>query len=420
MDERNPEKDHDNPQREPVRADAMNVPSAVPSLSRPSSPIPHPASRGPRPRFLVIKLADLGDALTITPALRALRSTFPTATIDALVTSVGAAVLSGLDSIDNLICFEKSQFDRRPTALDPFVDALALGLRLRRTRYDRVFLLHHLFTRAGRLKYAALLAATGCAWSGGVAERRPHFLTQVIPDDGYGVRHEADYWLGVVGLIGAENPAPRIEVAIDPNTRERASGLLTNAEFRADRPRIALYPGAGNYSTARQWPVDRYARVATRLIRNFDANVVVVGGSTERGLAERVCDGLGSRCLNLAGQTPDVKTLAGVLSQCDLFVGNDGGVMHLASAVSIPIVAIFGPSNDVSWGPYGNVVWSPGTPARTVVVRADLPCAPCLYRGFLPGTRFGCAARDCLGMIDEATVIQAAQDVLTQTRRRDF
>lgn len=370
-------------------------------------------------RILVVKLADLGDALTATPALRALRATFPDATIDALVTPAGAAVLDGLDSIDHLIRFEKAWFDRLRPAVRPIAGAAALGLRLRRSGYDRVFLFHHLFTAAGRLKYAALLGATGSAWRGGVAEGHPSLLTHVFPDEGYGVRHEADYWLGAVGLAGAVNPSPRFEVHVDDDARARAIQLLGDQSRPLARPRIAVYPGAGTYSPARRWPVERYAMIARRLVERANAEIVVVGGSSERELGERVRLAAGPACRDLTGLTPDVKVLAAVLERCTLFVGNDGGVMNLAVAVGLPVVAVFGPSNAVSWGPYGGVRSKPGATPRSVVVRVDLPCAPCLYRGFLPGTRHGCRSRDCLTLIDVETVARAAEGLMDDEGQPD-
>ena len=382
-----------------------------PTLDR--APVPPPR------RILVVKLADLGDALTATPALRALRATFPDARIDVLVTPVGAAVLEGLDSVDNLIRFEKAWFDRLRPAVRPIVEAVALGLKLRRREYDRVFLFHHLFTAAGRLKYAALLGATGSPWRAGVAEGRPSFLTDVFPDEGYGARHEADYWLGAAGLAGAVNPSPRFEVHVDDGARSEAIRLLGDRPRRSNRRRIVVCPGAGAYSPARRWPAERYALVARRLAQRENAEIVVVGGSTERELAETVRLGAGPSGRNLAGLTPSVKVLAAVLENCDLFVGNDGGAMNLAVAVGVPTVAIFGPSNAVSWGPYQGVRREPGKTGRSVVIRTDLPCAPCLYRGFLPGTRHGCRTRDCLMLIDVETVARAAERLMNDEGQAD-
>ena len=364
-------------------------------------------------RFLAIKLADLGDVLTVTPALRALRTSFPAATIDTLVTTVGAEVLAGLDSVDHLIRFQKAAFDRLPPSLRPIGQALRLGIRLRTTGYTRVFLFHHLFTRAGRLKYAALLGAIGAAWRGGCAESKPSFLTAVWPDRGYGVCHEADYWLGVVGLAGAVNPNPRFEVSVDQTALHRARMLLGNSAGERTRRRVALFPGSGAYSVARRWPADGYVAVGRRLGCQANAEIVVLGGPSEQELAGEICRALGPAARNLAGAT-DLKTLAGVLAECDLLVGNDGGIMHLAVSVGTPVVAVFGPSNHTSWGPYQAVDWSSERQhgRRHLVVRRDLACAPCLYRGFLPGTRFGCRSRECLTTLDPTTVGDAALSLL--------
>jgi ADP-heptose:LPS heptosyltransferase len=375
-------------------------------------------------RFLAVKLADLGDVLTITPALRALRQTYPEARVDALVTPVGAATLAGLDSVDRTITFEKSRFDCPSPAIGPVIDALRLGIRLRRGHYDRVFLFHHLFTAAGRVKYRALLAAIGAPWRAGVAEKRPSFLNAAVVDRGYGVQHEADYWLDVVGLAGVSAENPRFELAIAESDRQQANALLGDADHRPAR-RIALFPGSGAYSVARRWPLERFFEVGRQLstgqsdaARSASAEILVLGGEDERDLAETVARTIGPAARSLAGRT-SLKVLGAILERCDLLVGNDGGVMHVAVSVGTPVVAIFGPTNAMSWGPYGGVDWrGAATPVdRPIVVSRQLLCSPCHYRGFLPGTPRGCRARDCLTLTTVDTVVDAANHLLSGRRR---
>ena len=93
-----------------------------------------------------------------------------------------------------------------------------------------------------------------------------------------------------------------------------------------------------------------------------------------------------------------------MLRRCRLLVSNDSGVVHLATAVSTPVVAVFGPSNDAAWGPY--------PPPAHRVVRATLPCSPCFYRGTSLGTPQGCATRECLQLVTPAMVVAAAQELL--------
>src|SRR4051794_23302125 len=102
-----------------------------------------------RRRILVVKLADIGDLLTTTPALRALRTSFPSAQIDALVTPGSAPVLDGLDSVDSVIPFDKFAFDTPLDALRGLPAAAFFALKLRLRNYDTLILLHHLTTQFG-------------------------------------------------------------------------------------------------------------------------------------------------------------------------------------------------------------------------------------------------------------------------------
>jgi ADP-heptose:LPS heptosyltransferase len=136
---------------------------------------------------------------------------------------------------------------------------------------------------------------------------------------------------------------------------------------------------------------------------------VVVGGPGERTLAEAVCRGVVPAPVNLAEQTT-LGQLAAVLARCDLFIGSDSGVMHLAAAVGTPVLAVFGPSNDKAWGPWPGR----GNDARARVLRVDLPCSPCIYTGHALGTPQGCPARTCLYSVGPDEVVAAAAELLAR------
>jgi len=105
-----------------------------------------------------------------------------------------------------------------------------------------------------------------------------------------------------------------------------------------------------------------------------------------------------------------IKVATAVLELADLFIGNDAGLMHLATAVDTPVVAIFGLSNQKAWGPYTGEKDS----KRAVVVSLDLPCMPCFYRGHELGTPEGCATRDCLASLGVDPVATAARRMLRE------
>ena len=347
-------------------------------------------------RILVVKLSDIGDVLTATPALRALRESFPAARLDALVPPNSASVLAESSLVDDVIIFDKFQYDSPFDTFKP--SSLAALVRfardLRRQRYDCLVVLHHLTTRWGALKYAALALASGAKVRVGLDNGRGWFLTHRAHDDGFGSRHEVEYWLDVVGAIGAVTENTSLEMTIGENDQIP----MTNDQY----PLVAIHPGSGGYSLARRWDPERFARVADALVEHHDARIVLVG--TPADGVSQVAKLMRSEAVNLEGKT-NLSQLAAILKRCDLFIGADSGVMHLASAVGAPLVAIFGPSNHHAWGPWPR-------DGRHVILRADLLCSPCSYVGFSVGQREGCEAMICMKAITPEMVLAAAEALL--------
>jgi heptosyltransferase-2 len=346
--------------------------------------------------------------------LRALRQTWPAAAVDVLTTPAGAAVLDGLDSVDRLWLADKHQLDspaRAPLAGPGFLPLLR---RLRAEHYDQLLLFHHLTTAFGAAKYAMLCAAIGARRTVGLDNGRGRFLDVRVPDLGFGRRHEVDYCLDVAVAAGATRPSdPRLEIALTDVDRRRAAEL-------APAGAIALHPGGGPYSLARRWPAEHFAEVARLLLRvtavlsdtadrplRSGANpaFVLVGAQADVEPSDRLEAGLDGQALNLVCKT-SLKETAAVLARCKLLISNDSGVVHFATAVGTPVVAVFGPSNDQAWGPY--------PPKEHRVVRASLPCSPCFYRGKSLGTPQGCSTRECLQLVTPETVVQAAQQLLAK------
>lgn len=298
-------------------------------------------------KILVVKLADIGDVLTATPALRSLRESLPEARIDVLVPPHSKAVLDGSPVINNTLLFRKGLFDRVNGVLSPgsLVEALSFVLRLRSIGYDSVAIMHHLTTTWGSYKYAALALASGAKVRAGLDNGRGWFLTHKAKDDGFGALHEVEYCLEVAKLLGAEGRPGPLEIPVGPDHLAYARAVLPDK-----RPIVAIHPGSGAYSTARRWPLESFAALAELLSRG-GAYVLVVGGPGEEGLADHVVRDVPGPHLNMAGKT-NVRQLAALLGRCDAFIGSDSGVMHIATAVATPVVAIFGPSNHKAWGPW--------------------------------------------------------------------
>ena len=178
-----------------------------------------------------------------------------------------------------------------------------------------------------------------------------------------------------------------------------------------------MHPGSGGYSTARRWAPERFAQLADTLFHDVGGQLILMGGPEETELHQQIIAFMQSKMpvRSFAGKG-NIQVAAAILEQADLFVGNDSGLMHLATAVGTPTVAIFGLTNSAAWGPYTNGL----TGQQAVVVKLDLPCMPCFYRGHDLGTPEGCMTHDCLAMLGVDPVATAARRLLRESYKQSL
>ena len=374
----------------------------------------------PDARILVVKLATIGDLLLATPALRALRETYPQASIDLLVTPASSGLLDDWEVIDHVIVLDKYLYDYPQQLLKNPRNLLRLRPlwhNLRDGHYDAVLLLHHLTLFFGRLKHQVLMRTTGARWRAGLDNGHGWFLNVRVEDNGFGAMHEADYNLAVAEAVGAATSDKRLFVPVKEAERQQARQLIygDRPADSIERPIIAMHPGSGGYSMARRWAPERFAQLADTLFHDAGGQLILMGGPEEAELHQQIMGMMQSEMpvRSFAGKG-SIRVATAVLAEADLFVGNDAGLMHLAVSVGTPTVAIFGLSNSDAWGPYTG--GAPGQQA--VVVKLDLPCMPCFYRGHYLGTPEGCVTRDCLAMLGVDPVAVAARRMLRESKEK--
>lgn len=135
---------------------------------------------------------------------------------------------------------------------------------------------------------------------------------------------------------------------------------------------IGVSPGAA-YGGAKRWLPERFAEAAVQLACERRAGIAIFGSEEETSIAENVREGIeaaGVLCANFAGKT-SLREFIEMAAACELFLTNDSGPMHIASALGVPTVAIFGATDDGATGPTG---------ASSIVVRVPVECSPCLLR----------------------------------------
>ena len=300
----------------------------------------------PDAHILVVKLATIGDLLLATPALRALRETYPRARIDLLVTPASAGLLDGWEVIDHIIVLDKYLFDYPQQLLKNPRNLLRLRPLwhdLRDGDYDAVLLFHHLTLFFGRLKHQVLMRATGAKWRVGLDNGHGWFLNVRVKDKGFGAMHEAEYNLAVAEAVGAATSDKRLTVPINEEERQQARQLIYGVDpaESVKRPLITMHPGSGGYSIARRWAPERFAQLADTLYHDAGGQLILLGGPEEAELHQQIMNMMhsGMPVRSIAGQG-GIRVAAAVLERADLFVGNDSGLMHLATAVGTPTVEI--------------------------------------------------------------------------------
>jgi len=173
--------------------------------------------------------------------------------------------------------------------------------------------------------------------------------------------------LAAVGVVCDRAPS----IAIEATARERtdARRLLEGEGISNDIPFLVLNPGAA-YGSAKRWPEDRFANVADTLARELNLAVALIGSSSEVPIAQQIRDRMKASAAILTGNT-SLETLIGVLAESSLMITNDSGPMHIAAALGVPTVAVFGSTDDKVTGPCG---------PQTRIVKHPVECSPCLLR----------------------------------------
>lgn len=191
----------------------------------------------------------------------------------------------------------------------------------------------------------------------------------VIPKDQEESIHQVHYYLGLLSGLGFQTQHPELKLALTQEEKKEAQGFLSSMNVDRAKPLIIFHPGAA-YGPAKRWPAHKYAELARLFQERKGATILIIGSEDEGEVAESVSFPLGNKPLNLAGKTT-LRLLAGLISQATLFVSNDSGPMHIANALRIPVIALFGPTDPLQTGPFQQ-------PAS--VIKKDVACWPCTYR----------------------------------------
>jgi heptosyltransferase-2 len=233
-----------------------------------------------------------------------------------------------------------------------------------------------LFPNSFRSAWQFWRAGIAQRWGMGSAGRALLLTRKAVRPRPSGPLHQAEYYRALVTSLGIEcQPASPPRIRARAPSLERAGALIVQHGVDERRRLVGIAPGAA-YGQAKQWPPERMAETASRLIRHEGATCLVVGASHDRPAARAIESWLRAHApdtlphiVDLTGRT-SLGALAGLMSRLSAFLSNDSGAMHLAAALGCPVVAVFGPTDERVTHPLG----------EHAVITEPVFCRPCLLR----------------------------------------
>ncbi len=317
--------------------------------------------------ILIVKLSSIGDVVHSLPFLRAIKEQFPHAQVDWLVEEAACQILKGHSAIDRIIVSNRKSWQKKVFrglgCISVFKEGVQLVKAIRARRYDLVIDLQGLF-RSGFLvglsRGDRKVGMVGAREGGGL------FLNEKpVPVDYE--QHAVDRYLEVAESLGCNISArvgsiPVLETdktIIDGRIKENGAGK---------QPLIAMNPMA-RWKT-KLWQNESFSALADRLSNELSCRIVFTGSAQDRAVIDDISARMAQHPINLAGQT-SLKELAYLYSICDALVTTDTGPMHIAAAMGCRVIALFGPTDPLRTGPYGNT---------HEVINSDIDCSPCFKK----------------------------------------
>jgi len=311
-------------------------------------------------RILVVRYRFIGDTLLTVPFLRNLRKAYPEAKIDMLVSPVSGELLEACPYIDNLIYFDTTRKHRYEHKGDKKKSFWSYVKLLKSNKYDKAYILKRSLSSAMLCAFAGIKQRIGFNTEG-----RGLLLTKRVSYDKN--KHEVESFLEVLKADNIPVNDEYLELFVQENEHKEADEILAKSDIGLKK--VIVHATSGN--PKKQWKKEYFAEVIEKLINEKDVQVYHLGAKSDKviydGIRGMIKAPLKSEPVNLCGEM-DLNVSAAFISKMDLVFGNDSGTFHIAGALNVPTVVIYGPMDYKKWR-----VWNKNTKALST----NIPCYPC-------------------------------------------
>ena len=344
--------------------------------------------------ILCVRLDSLGDVLMTTPALRALKETWPNCRLTLLTSQSGAAIATLIPEVNDTLVYDPPWMKHSARSVNSESD-----FHMVRQLMDRNFDAAVIFTTFSQSALPAALLTFLADIPLRLAHCRENpyaLLTDWVPEtDEFGkadIRHEVRRQLDLVAFLGCRTTDDRLSLRISPAALESVQRVLVEIGLDTDEPWIVLHPGAT--AASRRYPEESFRKVAQQLICSHGFQIVLTGTAPEIGLVEAIRGNLKAGAFSLAGKL-DIEELSALISVAPLLITNNTGPAHIAAALGTPLVDLYALTNPQ------HTPWN--VPHR--ILYQDVPCKFC-YKSICPMRH-----HDCLRRVRPEAVVEAALDL---------
>ncbi len=357
-------------------------------------------------RILVVNPFGIGDVLFTMSLVETIREVNPKALIGFVCNERTADLVRMNTAIDKTYIFNRDRY-RRLLKKHPFLFykklKAFLGL-LKAEKFDTL-----LDLSLGR-EYSFFARVAGIQKRMGFDYRgRGSFLTRKIKLEGYEARPVVEIQMDLLELLGIRRPAelPALSLRVPDAAKAGMAALLKRNGFNENEKILAVAPGGGRSwgknAIYKQWDPERFAQSSEAFCRARQHKIILLGDRSEQGLLERVRGLL--KVPSLLVTDAGLDEVSALLLKSGILFCNDGGLLHLANALGVKTVSIFGPVDEKVYGPYGGS-------ARRKVLTQSVPCRPCYKRFHFPPCPY---ERRCLSELSAKTVVEALEKISGDT-----
>ncbi|MBI4654824.1 MAG: lipopolysaccharide heptosyltransferase I [Nitrospirae bacterium] len=325
-------------------------------------------------KILIIKPSSLGDVIHALPFLKTIKDAFPDAHIAWVLNKSCEGILSGNPMIDELIIFDKDPWGNIKSISKTFNEIKALIKTLRAKRFDIVIDLQGLL-RSGIMTFFAR-SPLKIGFENAREGSKFFYNKKVRVDTG---AHAVDRYLEVARVIQKEHRTQNTEHRLQSTeTRAEKIEFPLYVDKAAEENIKKLLGGISNYvvivSSARwqskRWPAEYFGM----LISGLSIPCIITGTASDKETVQKVMDASGGEGINFCSKI-NLKELAALLSGAKAVISADSGPLHIAAALGVPVVALFGPTDSHRTGPYG---WQRSKKVK--LLRASISCSPCFKK----------------------------------------